>query len=202
MLVSSIAGGTKASDDDVCEAEVGADGVYSADGHGGAAAEVGEVDVEVCVGEPVRDLLSELVDAVAFTGVLAEELVGEVPREVVAGGAEADGRAGDWVGLGGRPEEQAQDDGKLVKKADDGLEEVAQLGEGELVVRGRHGRSCLAEVCADGGASVDLLVVLAGVARLSEPGDLDVDVALVETSCGAQLVQDIIVAVLGLDVVV
>jgi hypothetical protein len=147
-------------------------------------------------------LLSELVDAVAFAGVLAEELIGEVPREVVAGGAEADGREGDWVGLGGWPEEQAQDDGKLVKKADDGLQEVAQLGEGELVVRGRHGRSCLAKVCADGGASVDLLVVLARVARSSEPGDLDVDVALVETSCGAQLVQDIIVAVLGLDVVV
>jgi hypothetical protein len=55
MLVPSIAGGAKASNDDFCEAEVGANGVYGANGRGGAAAEVGEVDVEVCVGEPVRD---------------------------------------------------------------------------------------------------------------------------------------------------
>jgi hypothetical protein len=57
------------------------------------------------------------------------------------------------VGLGGRPEEQAQDDRKLVKKADDRLEEVSQSGKGELVVCGRYGRSCLTEVCTDGGAS-------------------------------------------------
>jgi hypothetical protein len=31
-------------------------------------------------------------------------------------------------------------------------------------------------------------VVVAGVARLSKPGDLNVDVALVETSSGTQLV--------------
>jgi hypothetical protein len=95
MLVPSIAGGAKTSDDDVCEAEVGADGVYSADRRGGATAEVHEVDIEVCVGEPVRDLLSELIDAVAFAGVFTEELVGEVLREVVTGGTKADRRAGD-----------------------------------------------------------------------------------------------------------
>jgi len=80
VSIFSIAGRAKPSNDDVCGAEIGADGIYSSHGNRGTATEVGEVDVEVCVGQPVRDLLSELVDAVAFPGVLAEELV----RELVA----------------------------------------------------------------------------------------------------------------------
>ena len=105
------------------------------------------------------------------------------------------------MGLAGQPEEEAQDDGNLVEEAGDGLEEVEQLSESELIVRRRHGRSCASEVCADGSASVDILVVLVCVVGLSKPGDLDSDVALVEAGCGAQLVQDIVVAILSFDVV-
>jgi hypothetical protein len=83
MFISSLAGRAKPSNDNICEAEVGADGIYGSHRDRGATAEVGEVDVEVCVGEPVRDLLSELVDAVAFSGVLVEELVCQITTEIV-----------------------------------------------------------------------------------------------------------------------
>ena len=75
------------------------------------------------------------------------------------------------------------------------------MGEGELVVRGSHRRSCLSKVCADGSAGVDVRVVFVGVAGLSTASDFDSDMALVEASRGAQLVQDKIIAVFGLDVV-
>jgi hypothetical protein len=75
------------------------------------------------------------------------------------------------------------------------------LGEGELVVRGSHRRSCLSKVCADGSAGVDVLVVFVGVVGLSTASDFDSDVALVEASRGTQLVQDEIIAVLGFNVV-
>lgn len=46
-----------------------------------------------------------------------------------------------------------------------------------------------------------MLVVLIGVVRVSTSSDFDSDVALIEVSGGTQLVQDIIIAVLGFDVV-
>jgi hypothetical protein len=107
----------------------------------------------------------------------------------------------DWVRLAHQPEEEAKDDGDLVEKAFEGSEELLQLGEGELVVRGSHRRSCLPEVCADGSAGINMLVVLVGVVGVSLPSDLDIDVALIEASGGAQLMQDVIIAVLGFDVV-